>query len=626
MFAASAETYKDDPNNVLYVNPVTCQAGTQATLDVYMKNEDANISGFQFDLYLPEGFTVDYSTDKYGERVISAVMSDDRFNPAKFTFSTSFPETGSYQHLTVLCYSSSDGKVIGNDGVVATVTLNVDEGLAAGDYSFTLKNTVTSTKANTYMKTTDINGTITVTNEENNYEEGYSLQLHPFKAINGQDYDEEAESGNLFVELQFQNIASVSNLEFDILLPDGVTIGSYLYNAGTPKKPVWVEVYDPYYAGNYTSEEIFPSAEDNEDGTIHVISEDAIFQPSTSLVSVISLPITVDESVSDGIYNIEILNIVADGTISIAPYSADIYIGANPTATPDQNGVVEYHGNYDDSDAMDLLNASLPAEGVTAIDLTAVTAVAEGKTINTANNPNALILTKTDLGLANEANVVVDGTCANLVLTDKKPFYNTKAFTALSASYTREMTDHMWGTLVLPFEAKTNETAQVYTMIDVTTGGDGVMTFEKAESSDAYVPCVIKKLGGDAVTFTAVDATIAVTGGTSSMTVATDVDGWSLVGTMSELDFTIGAESLYFINGDRFWKAKTSLHVDPFRAYFNTTGAAPAKFRIAEGTNGIEVIETEQQMAPVYNMQGIRVNEPQNGQVMISESKMFIVK
>lgn len=602
----------DAYENAIYADNAVGSPGQPVTISINMKNATI-ATGYSFYLELPtdidpNSVSIKKSTTRKADEVSQskAVQSD-----------------GS---IMVVAYASDGQPFSGNDGEVVTASFTVPETMEVGEYTVVIKKAEISKNGVPIGVDETFVSTLTVTNEENNYEEGYSLQLHPFKAINGQDYDEEAESGNLFVELQFQNIASVSNLEFDILLPDGVTIGSYLYNAGTPKKPVWVEVYDPYYAGNYTSEEIFPSAEDNEDGTIHVISEDAIFQPSTSLVSVISLPITVDESVSDGIYNIEILNIVADGTISIAPYSADIYIGANPTATPDQNGAVEYHGNYDDADALDLLNASLPANGVTAIDLTAVTAVAEGKTINTANNPNALILTKTDLGLANDANVVVDGTCANLVLTDKKPFYNTKAFTALSASYTREMPDHKWGTLVLPFEAKANETAQVYTMIDVTTGGDGVMTFEKAESSAAYVPCIIKKLGGDAVTFTAANASIAVTGGTNSMSAATSVDGWSLVGTMSELDFTIGAESLYFINGDHFWKAKTSLHVDPFRAYFNTSGPAPAKFRIAEGTNGIEVIETEQQMAPVYNMQGIRVNVPQNGQVMISESKMFIVK
>lgn len=609
IFAASAETYMDDPNNVLYVNPVTCQAGSQATLDVYMKNEDANISAFQFDLYLPEGFTVDYSIN--GDRVISAVMSLDRFNPAKFTFSTSFPESGNYQHLTVLCYSSTDGKVIGNDGVVATVTLNVDEGLAAGDYSFTLKNTVTSTKANTYMKTTDINGTITVTSEEKTYAEGYSLDIVPFRA--------EASKAYTLVLNMTCATEEVTDIEFDVTMPSILA----RTKSGRANKA-------PDFANDeriYTDDHSI-SMDANGHVSIQAICDDEYRMIAGTSGSLVNLYYTAAASIAEGIHQLELTNIkmtLDDGTVlEVAPYTADIYVG-NPTATPNPNGIVAYHGNYDDADALALLNASLATEGVTTIDLTAVTAVAEGKTINTTNNPNALIITKTDLGIANDANVVVDGTCANLVLTDKQPFFNTKEFAASNVSYSRTMTDHQWGTLVLPFEAKTNTTAQVYNMTNVSTGGEGVMTVEETDAVSAYVPCIIKKLDGDVVTFTANDVTIPATS-TNAMSAETGVQGWTLKGTMSALKYEISTQSLFFINSDCFWKAKNELTIDPFRAYFETSGSAPAKFRIEDGTNGIETIMSDEKSDIFYDLQGRIIKAPQSGQIYIQHANKILAK
>lgn len=604
-------------DNVLAIENIQAKSGSQVNLSVLMNNSD-DITAFSFDLYLPDGILVSTHTDNKGKEVPDVTLTDRADDQ---TITTNYKD--GYYSIAVLSLSSSSFG--GNTGSVCDIKLNVAENVEDGEYEILINNIELTNPNNTIYNPDEITCTLSIAKDGDIYDEGYSLQLHPFKVINGQEYDVEAESGNLFFELQFQNSVSVSNLEFDIQLPDGVTIGSYLYNAGTPKKPNWIEVYDPYYAGDYSSEDIFPTAEDNEDGTIHVISEDAVFQPVSSLVSVISLPIAVDESVSEGIYNIEILNIVANGTINIAPYSTDIYIGNKPTASPSSNGMVAYHGNYNDGNAMALLNASLPTEGVTTIDLSAVTAVPDGVSIDTSKNPNALILTETDLGLGNDANVVIDGQCENLVLTDMQPFFNTKEFTANIASYSRTMENHHWGTLCLPFMAKTNTTAQVYNMTDVSSGGEGVMTVEETDAVTAYLPCIIKKLDGDVVTFTDNDVTIPATAA-NTMSTETGVQGWTLKGTMNALKFEISDQSLYFINSDCFWKAKNELTIAPFRAYFETSGSAPAKFRIEDGSNGIEEIMNDEKIDVNYDLQGRIVKATQSGQIYIQHANKFLVK
>ena len=44
-------------DNVVYVEPTKCKSGIQINLPILMKNS-AEIRGFQFNLYLPEGVTI----------------------------------------------------------------------------------------------------------------------------------------------------------------------------------------------------------------------------------------------------------------------------------------------------------------------------------------------------------------------------------------------------------------------------------------------------------------------------------------------------------------------------------------------------------------------------------------
>ena len=44
-------------DNVVYVEPTKCKSGIQINLPILMKNS-AEIRGFQFNLYLPEGLTI----------------------------------------------------------------------------------------------------------------------------------------------------------------------------------------------------------------------------------------------------------------------------------------------------------------------------------------------------------------------------------------------------------------------------------------------------------------------------------------------------------------------------------------------------------------------------------------
>ena len=107
----------------------TGKAGKQTTLTLSMENMK-DVAGFQFDLKLPEGVTV--ALDDDGELVASTSG-----RAAKLTMSGNQLSDGTYRFLAV----SFQGKTISwGSGEVATLTLNIGEDVEEGDYTGTISN------------------------------------------------------------------------------------------------------------------------------------------------------------------------------------------------------------------------------------------------------------------------------------------------------------------------------------------------------------------------------------------------------------------------------------------------------------------------------------------------------
>ena len=108
--------------------------------------------------------------------------------------------------------------------------------------------------------------------------------------------------------------------------------------------------------------------------------------------------------------------------------------------------------------------------------------------------------------MTNTTNVIVNGTCANLVLTDQKPFKAPSAFTATNAEFTKTVSDAGYATMVIPFDAALPEGVLAYNI----TGSDGdKLVKEDAESIKANKPVMLKNNG--TFKFTATNAAIAAT-------------------------------------------------------------------------------------------------------------------
>lgn len=143
-------------DNIIYVEPFNAAAGAQVQMSIKMKNSAA-IRGFQFDLFLPDGVTA----AKSAKGKIIASLTESRL-PLEDEHTLTLSEQGDGS-IRFLCGSMADETFTGTDGEIATLTINVDGGVANGDYPVYLRTMkLTETDISKYYETAEIETTLTV--------------------------------------------------------------------------------------------------------------------------------------------------------------------------------------------------------------------------------------------------------------------------------------------------------------------------------------------------------------------------------------------------------------------------------------------------------------------------------
>ena len=143
-------------DNVIYIEPFVVELGESTAISIKMKNT-AEIRGFQFDLYLPEGVTVVKSAKGriQGALTPSRLPEDDEHD---LTFSEQ-----SDGAIRFLCSSQYDETFTGNDGEIATLRVTIAENMADGNYPVILKNVkLTETDIAKFYVTEEVETTMTV--------------------------------------------------------------------------------------------------------------------------------------------------------------------------------------------------------------------------------------------------------------------------------------------------------------------------------------------------------------------------------------------------------------------------------------------------------------------------------
>lgn len=145
----------DDPGNMtdntLSIDNIKGSRNAQTILPIALKNKHA-ITGFQIDLYLPEGIGV--ATKSNGKMMISTTkrMTGD------------YTITGSQMDgfVRILGYSGGSDAFTGNEGDIINVTLDISSNVADGDYTIRLKDIVLSDVNNTEYHPADVGAIISV--------------------------------------------------------------------------------------------------------------------------------------------------------------------------------------------------------------------------------------------------------------------------------------------------------------------------------------------------------------------------------------------------------------------------------------------------------------------------------
>jgi len=250
---------------------------------------------------------------------------------------------------------------------------------------------------------------------------------------------------------------------------------------------------------------------------------------------------------------------------------------------------------------------------ITSIDATGITAA----TALTLANPNCLIVASAGK-VTNEQNVIVDGSCNNLVLTDGYPFKAPSDFTATTASYTTTInTTAQAGTLCLPFAATIPGDVTAWTLNY--TVGDKASATPVATTIPANTPVLLN--GSGEKTFT-------------GASVAIDADAANVSGALTGVfaTTTVPQDSYVLQNGAEglgFYKVVTDdIFANPFRAYLTAEGAG-SRLSINYVDNDDTAIKdvkgTKGEDGAIYNISGQRVEKATSG-LFIKNGKKVIIK
>lgn len=235
-------------------------------------------------------------------------------------------------------------------------------------------------------------------------------------------------------------------------------------------------------------------------------------------------------------------------------------------------------------------------------------------------NPNGIVYLAEGSTADNGNNIVVNGTCANLVLTDGHTFTATKNFEATKATY--EMTaiaastDKSFGTIMLPFAINSLPNgAKAYSLENNVVWGEDIHATE-VSSIAANTPTIVTAKG----TYAANDVAIAATEST--------YENGQLVGTYKSME---AIENSYVLqkHDDRvafYLVNNTKPTVKPFRAYIKPQSTNAKQFIkvVFDGeATGIKEITSDNTKAEIFDLSGRRVTKAQKGVYIINGKKVI---
>lgn len=314
----------------------------------------------------------------------------------------------------------------------------------------------------------------------------------------------------------------------------------------------------------------------------------------------------------DGTMTVDGKVLTADLDIPVAPgfLEVKVHVGDAPFTTDEdkENGILKVGGEIKSASIAAFVKGESTAN---EIDLTGAKLAGGLKTSDFSAEPNNTLYKISEAQTLDGNNVIQNGTCKNLVLTDGLTFNAPEEFTATNVTFNRKFTTGNLSTVVLPFSfgaADVNGT--VYKLESVE---NGVLSFKSVDvTAEANVPYLVKTDGDNLFkTETPKNVTVAHT----PKTVENSITGTGVthVGNFGEtMDITSdGQTSWYGYNKNGSFVKVLSGTVKPFRSAIKSKGAAPSSFALKlDGTvTGILNLENPNAKVDVYTVSGVCVRK-----------------
>ena len=447
----------------------------------------------------------------------------------------------------------------------------------------------------------------TVQADEKNY-----LSIAPF-------YMEPGDVVN--VELNLTNEQAVCAYQTDLVLPEGISV-TYEVEDGETYMDVYV---DTDRTSSDSRKAHLVDAMTLSDGRVRIICYSNRNSEFTGYQGgVANLTIKADDGLQAGVYELKLQDSELTLKETLTSYLPADFMTVVPVGIT-QDNVLTLGGEYTD-EAVGVLNAALAQkDGLMVVDTKAVTAY--GGEVDVRDNPNALLYTSKQLGLTNDHNVVVDGRCEYLLLTDGYPFAVADDFTVAQGRYDRTLAVGRYGTVVLPF-AVDEETTEAFEFYELQEEGPNYLHFELVDQPVAGKPYLYINKGEAQATYFAA-AKECVVG--DAVTESAAVGEWKMKATYRSMVITDASvlDKTYYISSNKIKNATKKLEISPFWAYldgpsFAETFASSAKvvgIRLGKSTEIVPLVMFEDDV--IYEMTGRKVECLGHGLYIINGKKFY---
>ncbi|MBR5829007.1 MAG: leucine-rich repeat protein, partial [Bacteroidaceae bacterium] len=651
--------------NTIYVADTEAKTGTQVNLSICMDNV-VDITSFQFDLYLPQGITIAKDEDDYHIIELSERAT------SRHTYESGDMPDGA---VRVICYSTRNTIFSGNAGEVLSIPVNVSSDLADGEYEILVKEIELSTPAEVAynvpvmtssitvfsyitgdvngddkISVTDITGLVNLILDGAGYTANRAADVNEDGKISVTDITgivnlilnstnnatasaapaqrthRASSAGNNTMQIAPFAISAGEEKEISVLMDNpGDAFSAFQFNVYLPEG---IELQSDEYGylvdlgSRTTSRKHVVECAEQADGSILILcysSKNTTFGGESG--DVLVLPVKAAANLESGVYDIVMTDIEMarpdESNEFPADYTASVIAGEVRATELELNG-------YFTSESMDeISNAFANINEITSIDISnAVHVDSEGNL--TTGNSNTLVILPSNTAIANESNVVVDGMCENLQLTDNMAFGAPVDFTAVNVSYSRSFAAQTTATFVLPVSVPVDAiNGKVYKLSAYE--GD-LIKFAKVTDAvlEANVPYVVVTDGaGELLNDNLRNAEVAATPAELSVSCA----NIKHVGSYNTLDVVSGTETYYGYSGGLFVKANNGT-LAPFRTMIVAKGEASlsTSYRpeFGDGTTGIGINSAEDTDVIYFDIQGRRVDRVENGVYIINGKKTFI--